>query len=60
MIMADHRCDMCAFYDMDHEYCYTYHENHYPSDGKGCPGWVYWDDPELRTTEQMDTRPMEG
>ena len=40
-------CDMCAHYRMDDEYtgkCKKYHEIHYPTDGKGCPGWKYWED----------------
>ena len=56
----DHHCDMCAHYEMNAEYCTRYREAHYPTDGQGCIGWEYWDDPTFRHLENKDTRPMEG
>lgn len=43
--MDDKHCDMCVWYDMHLGYCDRYKERHYPTDGEGCIGWEYWDDP---------------
>ena len=45
--MDDKHCDMCGHYRADNECigrCTKYHEDHYPDDGEGCPGWVYWEE----------------
>ena len=59
--MDDRHCDMCRYFEMieisdEDEFCDTetgnctrYHEIHYPTDGRGCPGWEYWE-------EAYDTR----
>ena len=45
--MEEKHCDMCGWYRADDECtgrCTRYHEEHYPGDGEGCPGWEYWED----------------
>lgn len=49
--MDDKHCDMCAWYDIDCEYCTLYREKHYPSDGEKCSGWKYWKDVESQNEE---------
>lgn len=45
--MDEKHCDMCGHYRMEDEtmgWCARYREHHYPTDGRRCPGWEYWED----------------
>lgn len=53
--MEAKRCDLCAFYDMENEYCGTYNEEHRPND-KGCKSWVRYDDPWILNNEITENK----
>lgn len=54
--MNDKHCDMCCWFDLNTEYCTLYREQHYPTDGAGCIGWEYWDDPFNSIRRMEDDR----
>jgi len=51
--MVNKDCSMCAWYNMKHEYCRRFRENHLPSDGEDCLGWEYWEDADERERNEQ-------
>lgn len=48
--MTDHNCDMCLFFTPSPSFldgtCSRYREEHFPTDGAHCIGFVRYDDPD--------------